>query len=154
MIFLQKTKHHLYFKSLKMKTLNFNLVFVAIVFFILSSCSQVSQSGDVGDDFYSYLQQENYEAIIRLLDEDALKKYSADEWKKLFMNRNEYYGKLNSYKPVGFHTETQQDIKIIKLDYLVKNVNGSVNEQIELIHRGNKLKILNYSFPVDVAMAK
>ncbi len=132
---------------------------IIISFFILiiltsSSCNHISESGDIGDKFYAYLQQENYDAIIQLLDAEALKNYSKEEWKVLLSTRNQYFGKLESYKPVGFHTETQKDFKIIKLNYEVSNTNGQVFEVIELINRGKQIKILDYRFPANVALAE
>ncbi len=125
-----------------------------LILFSSSSCNHISESGDIGDKFYAYLQQENYDAIIQLLDAEALKSYSKEEWKELLLTRNQYFGKLESYKPIGFHTETQKDFKIIKLNYKVNNTNGQVFEEIELINRGKQIKILNYRFPADVALAE
>jgi hypothetical protein len=136
-----------------MKTLIISSFTLTLFIFTFSSCNHISESGDVGDKFYSYLQQENYDAIILLLDTVALKNYTKHEWKKLLSERNQYFGKLESYKPIGFHTETKKDYKIIKLKYEVSNYNGQVLEEIKLINRGKEIKILNYSFLSDIALA-
>ncbi len=136
-----------------MKTLIISSFTLTLIIFTFSSCNHISESGDIGDKFYSYLQQENYDAIILLLDTEALKNYTKDEWKEMLSARNRYFGKLESYKPIGFHTETQENYKIIKLDYRVSNSNGQVFEEIKLINRDKQIKILNYRFPSDVAFA-
>jgi len=135
-----------------MKTLKFPFFLFFVTILAFNACSNVSKSGEVGDQFYAYLQQKDYDAIIQLLDNKALEKYSAAEWKDLFSARNSYFGTIKSYKPVGFHTETIKDHKIIKLDYQVDNDNGLVYEEIKLINQDDQLKILSYSFSPDIAM--
>ncbi len=136
-----------------MKTLILSSFTLALIIFTFSSCNHISESGDIGDKFYAYLQQEDYDAIILLLDTNALKNHTKNEWKKMLSERNQYFGKLESYKPIGFHTETQENYKIIKLDYRVSNSNGQVFEEIKLINRDNQIRILNYHFPSDIALA-
>jgi len=137
-----------------MKTLKLFFPALFIVVVLGSACGHVSMSGEMGDKFYSYLQQKNYEAIVQMLDNEALQKYSKKEWINMLASRNEYLGKPKSYKTVGFHTETLPDKKIIKLDYKVDNPNGEVFEEIKLVVKKDCLKLLSYSFVTDVAMAE
>ena len=135
-----------------MKSINIALILVVSCLLIsISSCNHVAKSGEIGDQFYSYLQEKDYSSIIQLLDNEALKNYSSEEWLELFTARNQYFGELKSYKPVSFHTETIKNTKIIHLTYQVINSDGLVNEEIELIDRGKHLKILNYHFSYDIA---
>ena len=69
-------------------------------------CGSVSKSGKMGDLFYAHLQSNDFQSIIKMLDKDALKQYSAKEWKKLFISRNQSLGRIKSYKNTGFHTNT------------------------------------------------
>jgi len=114
-------------------------------------CNSVSQSGKMGDQFYSLLQKNDFNSIIKMLDEDALNEYSQKEWLELFASRNKYLGELKSYKTTGFHKNTTSGLQITKLNYEVHNLNGIVYEEIEFIKRGNDYKILNYQFAPDLA---
>jgi len=117
-------------------------------------CSSVSKFGKMGDEFYTYLQEDDYSSIINLLDKDALDKYSKEEWIELFTSRNRYFGSIKSYKNTGFHTNTSNGLQIAKLNYQVDNSNGMVYEEIEFIKRGNDYKILAYRFTPDLAELK
>lgn len=117
-------------------------------------CSSVSRSGKMGDQFYSYLQNDDYNSIITMLDKDALDEYSKEEWIELFASRKRYFGNLKSYINTGFHTNTSNGLQITKLNYEVDNLNGLVYEEIEFIKRGNDYKILAYRFTPDLAELK
>ncbi len=114
-------------------------------------CNSVSKSGKMGDQFYTYLQKDDYKSIIKMLDKNALNEYSQKEWIELFVSRNKYLGNLKSYKNTGFHTNTSDSLQTTKLDYEVSSLNGLVYEEIEFIKRGNDYKILNYRFTPDLA---
>ena len=117
-------------------------------------CSSVSRSGKMGDQFYSYLQNEDYNSIIEMLDEGALTQYSKKEWIQLFTSRSKYFGSLRSYKNTGFHTNTANGLQIAKLSYEVDNQNGLVYEEIEFVKRGGNYKIFTYRFAPDLAALK
>lgn len=112
-------------------------------------CSSVSQSGDTADTFYAYLQSGEYEQIIDLLDEQALKEHPRENWIKLLKSRSGYWGNLVSYKNTGFHTETSNGFTITKLDYTVDNTNGQVFERLNFIKRGSDFKLFAYEFSPD-----
>lgn len=141
------------FKQLQMKTLTKSPLILMLVIFSVLSCNHVSESGSIGDKFYAYLQQEDYDAITRLLDTSALKIYSIAKWKEMLSMRNQYFGGLESYKPVSFHTETFEDYQIIKMGYKVSNFKGHVFEEIRLIKKGNQINILDYRYPTDIVLA-
>ena len=133
------------------------IIIAVVVIGVISSgffCSLVSQSGKMGDQFYGYLQKNDYNSILTMLDEEALNKYSKEEWLELFISRNRYFGSLKSYKNTGFHTNTLNGLQIAKLNYEVDNLNGMVYEEIEFIKRGNDYKILTYQFAPDLAELK
>lgn len=117
-------------------------------------CGSVSKSGKVGDLFYTHLQRNDFQSIIKMLDKDALKQYTAEEWKKLFISRNQFLGKIKSYKNTGFHTNTVEGTNVSILNYEVDNSNGLVYEEIEFVKRGNDYKILTYRFSPDIAKLK
>ncbi len=142
-------------KKKQMKTI-YIIIGIIVTGFICSGffCNSVTQSGKMGDQFYSHLQENDYNAIIEMLDKDALSAYSKDEWVELLNSRNQYLGNLKSYKNTGFHKNTSNGIEITKLNYEVNNLNGLVYEEIEFIKRGNDYKILNYRFAPDLAELK
>lgn len=138
-----------------MKTRYIIIAIVAIG--VISSgffCSSVSQSGKMGDQFYGYLQNDDYNSIITMLDKEALKKYTKEEWLELFVSRNRYFGSMKSYKNTGFHINTLNGLQIAKLNYEVDNLNGVVYEEIEFVKRGNDYKIFTYQFTPDLAELK
>lgn len=137
-----------------MKSIIISSFLLILTVFTFFSCNHISESGAIGDKFYSSLQNEDYDAIVQLLDKEALKSYTKEEWKEVLSARNEYFGKLEWYKPISFHTETHEGFKIIKLNFKVSNTNCQAFEEIELINRGEEIKILNYSFPADMALAE
>jgi hypothetical protein len=112
-------------------------------------CSSVSQSGEKGDKFYAHLKNGEYEMIVNLLDDQAIKAHPKERWMELLKSRGQYWGKLVSYKNTGFHTETIDGLTITKLNYTVDNTNGKVYERIDFVKRGNDLKILAYEFNPD-----
>ena len=133
------------------------IIIVIVLTGLISSgffCSSVSRSGKMGDQFYSYLQNDDYNSIIEMLDEEALAKYSKKEWIQMFTSRNMYLGSLKSYKNTGFHTNTSNGLQIAKLSYEVDNRNGLVYEEIEFIKRGASYKIFTYRFAPDLAALK
>ena len=75
-------------------------------------CNSVSQSGKVGDDFYTLLQKNDYKSIVAMLDKEALNEYAKEDWIKLFTSRNKYLGNLKSYKNTGFHKNTSKGQQI------------------------------------------
>jgi len=113
-------------------------------------CSSVSQSGEKGDKFYAYLKNGDFEMIVELLDEQAIKAHPKEKWMDLLESRSQYWGKLVTYKNTGFHTETTDGITITKLNYTVDNTNGKVYERIDFVKRGNEYKILAYEFNPDI----
>ncbi len=133
------------------------IIIIIVITGLISSgffCSSVSQSGKIGDKFYHHLQKNDYNSIITMLDEDALKEYSKEEWVDLFISRNRYFGHLKSYMNTGFHTNTLNGLQVTKLNYEVDNLNGLVYEEIEFVKRGNDYKILTYRFAPDLAGLK
>ncbi len=135
-----------------------NYIIIAIVAIgVISSgffFSSVSQSGKMGDQFYGYLQNDDYNSIITMLDKEALSKYTKEEWLELFVSRNRFFGSMKSYKNTGFHTNTLNGLQIAKLNYEVDNLNGVVYEEIEFVKRGNDYKIFTYRFAPDLAELK
>lgn len=128
------------------------LVIFGLLFGIAISgffCSSVSQSGEKGDKFYAHLKKGEYDMIVELLDEQAIKAHPKEKWKDLFKSRSQYWGKLVTYKNTGFHTETTDGITITKLNYIVDNTNGKVYERIDFVKRGSEYKILAYEFNPD-----
>ena len=125
----------------------FGLVFgIAISGFF---CSSVSQSGEKGDKFYAHLKNGEYEMILHLLDEQAIRVHPEEKWIELLKSRSQHWGKLVSYKNAGFHTETLDGVTITKLSYTVDNTNGKVYERIDFVKRGKDYKILAYEFNPD-----
>ena len=119
------------------------LVLLTILGFFFSS---VSLSGGQGDKFYSLKKNKNYETIIELFDQKALKQQPVDLWIKVFESQNKKWGNLLSYKNTGFHTETLNGRKIAVLDYLVVYSNCSVKERISLIKRNSGYRIIMYEY--------
>lgn len=117
-------------------------------------CGSVSKSGKMGDLFYTHLQNNDYQSIISMLDEGALQKTSAKDWKQLFISRNRFLGKIKSYKNTAFHTNTLEGNKVSILNYEVNNTNGLGYEEIKFVKRGNDYKILNYRFSPNIAGLK
>jgi len=138
-----------------MKTTYF--VIATVITVLMSSsfiCSSVSQSGKMGDEFYNYLKNNDYNSIVAMLDTEALVEYSKEEWIELFASRNKFFGELKSYKNIGFHTNSSKGMEITKLSYEVNNPNGLVYEEIEFVKRGDDYKILVYRFATDLAALK
>jgi hypothetical protein len=111
--------------------------------------SSVSRSGEKGDYFYACLKAGNYEKIVDLIDKDALKVQSGQNWLKLFNSRVDELGALVSYKNTGFHTETINGKSITKLDYTVIYLNGKTKERIDFVKRGSEYKIFAYEFNLE-----
>ncbi|MDF1547111.1 MAG: hypothetical protein P1P88_04780 [Bacteroidales bacterium] len=112
-------------------------------------CSSVSQSGDKADLFYAHIKNSEFDKVIDLIDEQALKTHSKEKWIALLQSRSEHWGNLVSYKNTGFHTETANGVTITKLDFMVDNANGKVYERIDFVKRGSDYKILAYEFNPD-----
>ena len=116
-------------------------VFISGFFF-----SSVSKTGKTGDDFYKYLKINDYEAIIDLLDKDALKNITEAEWLNILKLRNNALGKSFNYTNTGFHTSTVNKNNITQLDYTIKNGKETIYESIDLIKRDGGFKIVDYRF--------
>jgi len=109
-------------------------------------CSSVSKSGEQGDRFYACLKNGDHQKILELLDHEALKAYSEEEWIQILKSHEDEWGDLVSYTNTGFHTETIDGKSITILDYTVNTANGINYEKIDIIKRGSDYKILTYKF--------
>ncbi|MBN1250496.1 MAG: hypothetical protein JXR51_12735 [Bacteroidales bacterium] len=128
-----------------MKKIYFIILIVFVGFFISTFLfSSVSQSGKVGDYFYKNLQSSNYDAIIQILDKDALNQKTKNEWLETLKLNKENLGNSFIYKNTGFHTLTVNNQNIIKLNYSIDNGNGITFNIIELIKRDDGYRIINY----------
>ncbi len=112
-------------------------------------CSSVSKSGQQGDQFYAYLKNGDHQKILELLDREALKAHTGEEWIQILESHADEWGNLVSYTNTGFHTETIDGKSIAKLDYTVNTTNGINYEKIEFVKRGSEYKILTYEFDKD-----
>jgi len=108
--------------------------------------SSVSRSGEQGDQFYSYMKSGDFEKILEIIDQEALKNRSKLERLQILKSRTADWGNLISYKNTGFHTETINGKNITKLDYTIVNSNGEIFEHLDFIKRGSNYKILSYSY--------
>ena len=108
--------------------------------------SSVSQSGKTGNNFYNYLKANDYEAIIDLLDKEALKNITEDEWINILKSRNNDLGKTFNYTNTGFHTSTINSKSVTQLDYTIQSNEATIYESIDLIKRDDGFKIIDYHF--------
>lgn len=102
------------------------------------------QAEPVAEKFYTLLQQGKYDAIIGLLDEDALAADPPEKWMLLF----EELGKLGELKKftkqMGFHTEIANGETQVTLEYNCEYEKGSSHETIVLQKNNEGFKILSY----------
>ena len=101
------------------------------------------------DEFYSHLKNHDYDAIVEMVDEEALKISPESDWRAV-LEQKESLGELRSVKKkTGFHSEYKNGYTYVTLNYTLKYDDYKLHEKLLFIQRGGKFKIFSYEYNED-----
>lgn len=119
---------------------------------ILNSCGfgkEADKAEKYAAQFYAHMQKGDMDAILAMLDTEALAASPADTWITVIESKNTF-GKLESFKKdIGFHTSINNGVTTVSLRYTCKYTNTEFHEKVVLVKRGKEFKILRYEYNQD-----
>ncbi len=74
--------------------------------FLVSCLSPPDVPQERADTFYQYMNDENYDGMLSLLNERWLEEQSVEESKTMFININKNLGKVEKHGLLAWHTKT------------------------------------------------
>jgi hypothetical protein len=119
---------------------------VFLLLFFAAGCASVKESEKVADKFYNATKSKNYDMIIPLLDDEAIKATPGSVWVKVVKQKEGFYGDLVSYKQTSFETNAQDNATFVILKFTVINTKKTSFEKIIFIKRNETYKIYNYKY--------
>ncbi len=122
----------------------------SVLFFMfllgLASCGIESKIDNVADEFYENLNEKNYKAAAALADTTAFDSFSKAEFMQWLEDRNEYWGRIKSYKRYLTNVSETDSITLARFNYMVISERDTVYEFLEFIAKGDDIKIISYGF--------
>lgn len=133
---------------LKIKPLS--ILFVAFMTFSISSCGLKAEADEAGkyvEDFYKKMKDNDYEAMLEMVDEEGLKASTEDQWLAVFKQK-EALGEFEGYdEGLGWHTSINNGVTKVQVDYTTHYADfENVYERFVLVKRGEEFKILSYQY--------
>ena len=122
-------------------------VFAVLPFF--SSCGSVKDCDQIGEEFYDCLQNENYERVFSLLDNEALKYTPKEIWLDGFKYKKKNLGTILRAQRIAFERITQDRVTRVGIKYKVIYAGADMFEKLEFIERDGDYKITFYQFNTD-----
>jgi hypothetical protein len=130
-----------------MKSALLSIGFIFVLLLTMNSCGfgQAKEDAEKAIEvFHQHLDEQNYEAILKMIDPEALQITSKEEWVALFKNINEY-GKMKKIdQDWSFKTNINNGVTTVELSYEVTFENGSIKENFTMRKMGDGFKILGY----------
>jgi hypothetical protein len=127
----------------------FYLILIIGATISLWSCKDAKESEKKADEFYGFLIDEDYDAVVNLISDKALEVDDEDVWISLFKQRTKSIGAPIEWKKTYTGFETNEIGKITELRFEVKNENKTTYETLKFYEEGGDIKILSYVFTVN-----
>ncbi len=124
----------------------FLLIINTLAIISLSSCNAVKGASQAGSNFYTKIQNQNFEEVLELLTEETTIQTSKKEWVETLQSINKERGKVESFSKVAFSSEIKNEIIITTLTYNVIYRNGIFKEKIIFHKQGEQYKIQQYLY--------
>ncbi|MBR4266128.1 MAG: hypothetical protein IKQ46_08755 [Bacteroidales bacterium] len=132
------------------KILNKTIYTVLLIITIaLMSCGSVKQCDQIGIQFYNYLKAKQFEAIIDLLDKEALNASPAEVWLEGLARKDEVFGNVLNVERYDFESVTEDRVTRVGIKYKVIYPEATMFEKLEFVERDNEYKITFYKFDED-----
>jgi len=112
----------------------------------IAGCGIESKIDDVADEFYANLNAKNYEAAAAMADTTAFESFSKAEFMQWLEDRNEYWGKIKSYKRYLTDVSETDSLTMARFNYVVISERDTVYEFLEFVAKGEDIKIISYGF--------
>ncbi len=116
---------------------------------IVVSCGAFKQCDEIGSDFYNYLKTRQYDLVVQLLDEEALKATPQQIWLDGLKEKDRQLGFLLSVQRRDFESYTVDNVTRLAIRYKNQYSKGIVYERLEFIERNDDFKITFYKYNED-----
>jgi hypothetical protein len=113
------------------------------------SCGAFKQCDEIGSDFYNYLKTRQYDLVVQLLDEEALKATPQQIWLDGLKEKDRQLGFLLSVQRRDFESYTVDNVTRLAIRYKNQYSKGIVYERLEFIERNDDFKITFYKYNED-----
>lgn len=127
----------------------FILVLGATLFTSCGASGDAKKAEKYANEFYRHLKSHNYDAIIPMLDVEALKATPVATWKKILSDKEVYGDLMKAKKNVGFSSSVSNGNATVALNYTVNYTNYDFYEKIWFVKRGQEYKIWRYEYNED-----
>lgn len=117
---------------------------LVLTFAGIINCNSLDETAEIGKDFYKCLQSGETAAVADLLDVEALKTASANEWQQKLTENLEAHGALKSFRRSSFKMTADDQETLYVLDFKVKYEAKTQIEQLTFVKRGEDYKLLHY----------
>lgn len=124
-----------------MKTKLFSLLIILGIAFGNFSCASVSEAKKVADQLFEALKAKNYDAVLAMLDEEALDATPKEGWLELFARIDNIAGGLKEWSNYAFNTKTDNGVTITGLKYELTFENKTLYAKPTFVKRGNEYKL-------------
>jgi hypothetical protein len=119
---------------------------VILLLSLAVGCASVKEAGKIAEKFYNATKAKNYEMIISLLDDEAIKATPGAVWVKVVKQKEGFYGDLVSYKQTSFETNAQGNATFVTLKFTVINTKKTSFEKMIFVKRNETYRIYNYKY--------
>lgn len=138
-------------KTINLKLFPFILLIVGSI--SISSCALKEEADEAKltvEKFYQKMKENDYEAIVDMIDEEGLAANTKEEWIAV-IKQKEDLGDFKGYdEGIGWHTSINNGITKVQVDYTTHyDLLENVYERFVLVKRENKFKVLSYQFNED-----
>lgn len=114
--------------------------------FFFAMCGSVNKSENAADEFYRLVKEKDYDALVELIDENALENHPSNVWTDLLKAKEEYWGDYISHKRTAFSANTENGQTTTQLDFTVEHQKGTLYERLKFVQRDDKMKIFDYQY--------
>ncbi len=127
--------------------IHYSLFIIHLLFILfLPSCDAVNGAGETGNEFYTKIQNNEFEDVLELLTEDAITQTSQKEWIEVLKSINKERGNIQLFSRTAFSSEVKNEKIITTLTYNITYENGIFIEKIIFYKIGEEYKIQQYLY--------
>ena len=122
---------------------------ILAIFITIVSCGAFKQCDEIGNDFYNFLKNRQYDLALQLLDDEALRATPQQKWLDGLKEKDKQLGLLLGVQRQDFESYTVDNVTRLAIRYKTQYSKGILFERLEFIERKEGFKITFYKYNED-----
>ncbi|MCR5455931.1 MAG: hypothetical protein K6F33_13160 [Bacteroidales bacterium] len=127
---------------------------ICVILITIFACGAFKQCDEIGNDFYNFLKNKQYDQALQLLDEEALKVTPQQVWLDGLKVKEQQLGLLLSVQRQDFESHTVDNVTRLAIKYKTQYTKGVMYERLEFIERNDDFKITFYRYNADSTLVE